>query len=105
MLLLSGFSAMNLLLTDIFDKYKVFPNVEYDIIFLGKVTPSNIVASTFSILTVVVYFFTKNWMLSNIIAFSILFLMFKIVRIPSYKIAFILLSLAFIYDIYWVFYS
>jgi hypothetical protein len=31
--------------------------------------------------------------------------MFKIIRIPSYKVAFILLGLAFFYDIFWVFFS
>jgi signal peptide peptidase-like 2B len=44
-------------------------------------------------------------MASNAIAFFMVLMMFKLIRIENYKTAFVLLSLAFFYDIYWVFFS
>lgn len=44
-------------------------------------------------------------MVSNLLAFFVTLAMFKIIRIPNYKISLILLGLAFFYDIFWVFYS
>jgi hypothetical protein len=56
-------------------------------------------------LIVVSYAITKDWILSNTIAILIVFLVFRLIRIPSFQIATILLVMAFFYDIFWVFYS
>ncbi|CAD8146449.1 unnamed protein product [Paramecium pentaurelia] len=58
-----------------------------------------------SFLIVFSYFYTKHWIINNLIAFLITLLMFKIIEIDSFKTSTLLLSLAFFYDIFWVFIS
>lgn len=58
-----------------------------------------------SLLIIIGYVLTKSWILSNIIAVCIVIIAFKVIRLKSYMVAALLLSLAFFYDIFWVFYS
>ncbi len=64
-----------------------------------------IISFIISIIIVLSYGITKNFMLSNLIALFIVLMMFRLIKINSYKVASILLILAFFYDIFWVFYS
>jgi signal peptide peptidase-like protein 2B len=45
------------------------------------------------------------WVLQNIMAMCLLFLVQKLVRLPDIKVSSILLTCAFLYDIFWVFLS
>jgi hypothetical protein len=105
LILISAFSSISILLNDLFDKQEFMPKIEYDIKYIGKVTFNYLISCLIGFGIILAYTLTKNWLISNIIAISILLVMFRIMRVPSYKIAFILLSMAFIYDIYWVFLS
>eukprot|EP00960_Hanusia_phi_P041174 754872-Hanusia_phi.AAC.4 len=51
------------------------------------------------------WFFTKSWLLNNILAFSLIIFFLTSVRLSSLKVASSLLILAFFYDIFWVFIS
>ncbi|CAK83233.1 unnamed protein product (macronuclear) [Paramecium tetraurelia] len=73
--------------------------------FLGKYLLLKIISYSISLIIVVSYFYTKHWIINNIVAFLITLLMFKIIEIDSFKTSTILLSLSFFYDIFWVFIS
>ena len=49
------------------------------------------------------WFFTKNWILNNILGFAMSFLFLKTMRLNKLVPGLILLSLLFFYDIFWVF--
>lgn len=74
-------------------------------IFSEKITLLNLFSSIISAVIVLGYIMTKNFILSNIIALFLVLVMFKVIVIPSYKVAAFFLSLAFFYDIFWVFIS
>lgn len=54
---------------------------------------------------VLVWFVTRHWVANNILGMSICMYMMTVVRLSSIKVAAVLLSLLFFYDIFWVFYS
>ena len=58
-----------------------------------------------SILIVIPYLITKNWILNNLIGISVVITIIKSLKIPSYKIGALLLGCTFLFDIFWVFYS
>ncbi len=58
-----------------------------------------------SLIIVIPYIITKNWILNNVIGTIVLFTILKTLKIPNYKIGALFLSLAFFFDIFWVFYS
>eukprot|EP01017_Pseudomicrothorax_dubius_P035192 TRINITY_DN4897_c0_g1_i1.p1 TRINITY_DN4897_c0_g1~~TRINITY_DN4897_c0_g1_i1.p1 ORF type:complete len:341 (-),score=48.44 TRINITY_DN4897_c0_g1_i1:97-1119(-) len=70
---------------------------------VGEFSRLNVVALILSILFVIAWFLTRLWVLNNIIGIGIVAMMIKVVRINSLKVAALLLSLAFFYDIFWVF--
>lgn len=72
---------------------------------LDEVDVAGIVSFVISGLLVLCWLFTKNWMLNNIIGICIVLLVMRVARISSMKVATLLLGLAFIYDIFWVFIS
>jgi signal peptide peptidase-like protein 2B len=51
------------------------------------------------------YALTRNYLLSNLIAYFVVITVFRGMRLNSLKVATLLLILAFIYDIWWVFFS
>ena len=51
------------------------------------------------------WYFTKNWILNNILAISMCIIFLKTVRLNKLLPGVVLLSILFIYDIFWVFYS
>jgi len=63
-------------------------------------------ASLFAGLTVVlVWFFTRHWIPNDIIGASLCLYMMSMLQLSSIKVAALLLTLLFFYDIFWVFYS
>lgn len=101
--IISSFTSMSVVLNDFFERslaYMRRNNPEY-----RGVSLAGCVSSTIALVVIAIYAFTKNWIVSNLIAFSTVLLMFKVIRVSSYKVACLLLSLAFFYDIYWVFFS
>lgn len=62
--------------------------------------------SIISFLLIATWYFTNgNWILNNILAVSIGIKTIRSFRISSMKVAYILLWLFFLYDIFWVFFS
>jgi len=56
-------------------------------------------------LVTLVWLFTKYWLINNLLAFSLIVFFLTSVRLSSLKVGATLLSLAFFYDIFWVFIS
>jgi hypothetical protein len=108
LVLISAFSAMSLLLDGFlenqFKKYNI-PNNQWTIPFLGDITMTWVISAVIAVIIIVFYVITRSWIASNIIATAIVILMFRVIRLPSYMVAALLLGLAFFYDIFWVFYS
>ena len=51
------------------------------------------------------WYFTKNWILNNILGLSMSFVFLKTIRLNKLLPGVVLLCLLFFYDIFWVFYS
>lgn len=78
---------------------------EIDVAYLGPMPMLVFVMAPVCILTVVTWLLTKSWILNNILAFSLIIFFLTSVRLSSLKVASSLLTLAFFYDIFWVFIS
>lgn len=106
--LISAFSAISLLLDgvleSVFRKYNI-PNKQCVINYIGELTTTWVISAVIAAIIISFYLLTKSWIASNLIAASMVILMFRIIRLPSYMVAALLLGLAFFYDIFWVFYS
>jgi len=72
---------------------------------LGQPEIGEILQITISTVLVIYYLITKHWILNNIIGFALIMLIIRVVRLNSFKVAFILLTMLFFYDIFWVFFS
>jgi len=70
-----------------------------------QTTNAGVISFLISLLIVLVWLFTRNWILNNVIGACVVLLFLRVVRLSSMKVAFILLGLAFFYDIFWVFIS
>ena len=77
----------------------------YQFPWIGPVNLHGMVCFSIAMFIVLVWFFTRNWMFNNIIGLCIVCLIFRVVKLPSLKVAFLLLGMAFLYDIFWVFLS
>lgn len=101
-------TACSVLFTQWTEKYIVYNAVwtkHYNIKFVGPVNLHSFVCFLVALAIVVSWFITRTWYLNNVIGLSIVCLIFKIVKLPSLKVAYLLLGLAFFYDIFWVFIS
>jgi len=58
-----------------------------------------------AVATTVVWAVTRHWVANNILGMSICLYMMTVLRLSSIKVAAVLLTLLFFYDIFWVFYS
>lgn len=58
-----------------------------------------------SIIIVISYIFTRHWLLNNLFAYCLVFTILSIFHIRSFKICAILLTSAFFYDVFWVYFS
>lgn len=63
----------------------------------------NFISAFIAALFVVLYFITGHWSLNNILAIGFTVGGIKMIRVPNFKYALVLLWLLFFYDIYWVF--
>ena len=72
---------------------------------VGYTEVKNLVCFGVSFILMVSYLITRNWVLNNIIGVAYCFFIMKSVKLTSLKVGAILLSMAFFYDIFWVFYS
>lgn len=72
---------------------------------LGKLSQKLLISIIISITIITVYFFSKNWLISNLIATSYAYVMIKTIKIPDFKVGALLLSLVLLYDILWVYFS
>ena len=77
----------------------------YQIKHIGAVNLHAIAYFCVALAVVLSWLFTRAWILNNIIGLSIVCLIFRVVKLPSLKIAYMLLGMCFFYDIFWVFIS
>jgi hypothetical protein len=71
--------------------------------FSQKVTKDIIFVTSVSM--VIYWFWTKDWLMNDIIALTLAFIFPAVIQIRSYKICFLLLIAIFVFDVYWVFFS
>mmetsp|Transcript_60432 Transcript_60432/g.138114 ORF Transcript_60432/g.138114 Transcript_60432/m.138114 type:complete len:394 (-) Transcript_60432:283-1464(-) len=115
-------SAMSILITVLFSFISslslgalVYPYVdrltehrfsrEVDVPYLGPMPILFFILAPICIIAVLTWLLTKSWLLNNILAFSLIIFFLTSVRLSSLKVASSLLTLAFFYDIFWVFIS
>lgn len=72
---------------------------------LGIVSQRHVVGCAFGALTWICWLWTGHWMLNNVIGIAVSASAISFLRVSSGKVAVVLYSLLFFYDIYWVFYS
>jgi len=58
-----------------------------------------------TIVIMIFWFITRNWIVNNLLCFSIVFVFLEQFQLKKFKIAVILLGSLFFYDAFWVFYS
>lgn len=71
----------------------------------GTVNIVTVVNLFISFLVVSFYIYSKNWLLNNLIGVCYCLLVIRSFKVPSLKVGSLLLGLAFLYDVFWVFYS
>ena len=76
---------------------------EIDIPCCGKVKIASLFGTFLGIITCAGWYFTKNWLLSNLLGLVLAISFLKTVRLTSLLPGILLLSLLFFYDIFWVF--
>jgi hypothetical protein len=76
-----------------------------DLPLIGPVPTLAFLLAPVCILTVALWLFTKNWLLNNILAISLIVFFLTTIRISNLMVNTVLLVLAFFYDIFWVFCS
>lgn len=100
-------SSLSLLFSGILQKYGPL-NCNYYIgnfPGIGLVKLNELISFISGLVIVTLYFFTKNWILNNMIGVALVIMLVRTVRIPNYLVGFLMLGFAFFYDIFWVFYS
>ena len=70
-----------------------------------KLTVLRIINAIISLTIVGTWYFSRNWVLNNLIAFAMASAFVKIVQLNKIDPALIFLWLLFVYDIFWVFVS
>mmetsp|Transcript_53447 Transcript_53447/g.86558 ORF Transcript_53447/g.86558 Transcript_53447/m.86558 type:complete len:385 (+) Transcript_53447:69-1223(+) len=78
---------------------------EMDVPYLGPIPVLVFILAPPCIVCVGTWLLTKSWILNNILAISLIIFFLTSVRLSSLKVASSLLTLAFFYDIFWVFIS
>ena len=102
---LTGCSVIFAQWTEDYIASNAFWSRHYQIKYIGAVNLHAIACFSVALAVVLSWFFTRAWILNNIIGLSIVCLIFRVVKLPSLKIAYMLLGMCFFYDIFWVFIS
>jgi hypothetical protein len=71
----------------------------------GQVSTRLVLLITISSLIVLVYIFSKHWLLNNLLGLCMAYVMIKSLKVPDFKVGSLLLSLTLVYDILWVYFS
>jgi len=71
----------------------------------GQICYYEVLSLVISLLLITAYMVTRYWFLNNLVAIFLTLVFFKAFRLQSLKVAALLLWLAFLYDIFWVFIS
>ena len=106
-LMFSSFTAMVHAMTTII---KLLPDSlrcpgESHLPFFGSTPYETTLSGVLSFTLILVYLFTKHWLLNNLLGASFVFLFLGLIKIVGFRVGALLLFLAFFYDIFWVFYS
>jgi hypothetical protein len=72
---------------------------------LGTFSTLDLLSLSLALCLVLFWAFTKNWVLNNILGIILIFFFLGTLKFSSIKIGMLLLCLAFVYDIFWVFFS
>jgi len=102
---LTGCTVIFTTWTEDYASRDAFWSKHYQLPWIGSVNFHNIVCFLIAAVIVVIWFITRNWIFNNIIGLCIVCLIFRVVKLPSLKVAYLLLGMAFFYDIFWVFIS
>ena len=70
-----------------------------------EITCQNLFISIISIIIVIIWLISKNWIFNNFLAFCIVFTILSVFHINTLKVCAIILGLTFIYDVFWVYVS
>ncbi len=104
LVLLASYTFVSFLFSEISENYYSFTKLHLvNIKFIGKLKISEFIGYIISTVLLIYYIYYRDWISNNIIAICICMASLKIIEIPSFKVATILLGFAFIYDIFWVF--
>jgi len=74
-------------------------------IFYKEMTIAEVSGYVLAFLLMVSWLYTKNWVLNNIIAIFFVQCIIRTTRVRSLFVSTLLLSILFVYDIFWVFFS
>lgn len=79
------------------------PKIKYIVEKATKVDALDVACFALASTVGLAYFFAKNWTLNNILGISFCVFGIENIMLGQFKVGFILLSLLFFYDIFWVF--
>ncbi len=65
----------------------------------------DIIISILTLILILVWLVTKNWVFNNILGFSLIFTVLSIFHVQKLKICAVILGLTFLYDVFWVYIS
>lgn len=100
-------TAVTVLIMSLMERYENHPSLAttVDIPQCGPVSYLELGAVSVSLIVVICWFFTRHWFWNNIIGASLCLYMMSMLQLNSIKIAALLLTMLFFYDIFWVFFS
>ena len=73
--------------------------------YIGHYSFTDVISFFLSFVTISIWFITRAWWLSNLMGICLAMAFLKIIQLNRFWPALLLLSLLFIYDIFWVFLS
>jgi len=101
MVTISSFSAICIIFYLVFERF--FPKWYSEGDCFAGVSVSDIVSIPTSLLIVAGWFFTRHYLLNNLIAVSLAYLAIRMINVSRFYIVLIFLGLMFVFDIFWVF--
>jgi hypothetical protein len=70
-----------------------------------RISLSLVISLVIGALFVILWLTTNNWIVIDVLCFSIGIMALSVLRLPNMKVAALLLGLFFVYDVFWVFFS
>lgn len=102
---IGALSSLSLFFSTILQRYSHLDYFIGNVPVYGLLKMNELISFILSLIIVIFYLITKNYLLNNIIGFAMVCLLVRTIRIPNYFVACLILGFAFFYDIFWVFFS